>query len=117
MPAFATSASSGSVNAANTASRSLMSTDADRRARHEPRLVAIEQRQPRALGGEPLRDREPDPARRSGDDDVLPLETIHAGESTSAARSEERSASAAAMNVAAATVVDPSTTASTLCVS
>ena len=93
MPAFATSASSGSVNAANTASRSLMSTTRIV-APVERRLVAIEQRQPRALGGEPLGDREPDAARRSGDGDVLPLEAVHAAESTSAARSEERSASA-----------------------
>ena len=70
-------------NAAKTASRSLMSTTrivAPVRAG----LVAVEQRQSRALGREPLRDREPDPFRRSRNDDVLALETIHAGESTSA---------------------------------
>ena len=116
MPALATSASSGSVNAASTASRSLMSTSADRRA-VQVRLVTVEQRQARTLRGEPLGDREPDAARRPGDGDMLPGEPIHVGESTSAARSEDRSASAAITNVAAATVSTASTTASTLCVS
>ena len=66
-----------------------MSTDLVVGARDDvaqARLVAREQRQPRALGGEPLRDRAPDPGPGSGDDDVLPLEAIHAGESTGAAR-------------------------------
>ena len=48
----------------------------------EARLVAGEQRQPRAFGCEPLCDRAPDAGPGAGDDDVLPLEAIHAGEST-----------------------------------
>ena len=102
MPAFATSASSGSSNAARTASRSRMSTDLRRRAGDDvaqPRLVAREQRQARALVGEPLRDRAADARPGAGDDDVLALESLHAGESTAAARNAERSASALATTV------------------
>ena len=76
----------------------------------EARLVAREQRQPRAVAGEALRDRTADPRAGPGDDDVLQV-----AESTAAAaaRSAVRSASAVATIVAIANVFSTSTTAST----
>ena len=72
-----------------TCSRSRMSHRHRRGAGHDvlqARLVAREQRQPGALGGEALRDRAADAGARPGDDDVLAFESLHAGESTVAAR-------------------------------
>ena len=80
------------------------------------RLVAVEQRQARALGREPFRNRETDPL-------AAPVTTTCFPSSDSRGRVYECRAqrgaftSAATTNVAAATVSTASTTASTLCVS
>src|SRR6185369_5398107 len=83
----------------------------------QARLVAGEQRQARTFVGEPPRDRAADAGPRSRDDYVLAFEAIHAGESTGAARSCDRSASALVTKVSTANVASASTTVSTARVS
>ena len=88
IPAFATSASSGSVNAAKTC---VAVADVDRRGSSRPSDVRARSSRSSSVRRAPSAARRsaiasPIPFAGSGDDDVLPLETIHAGESTSAAR-------------------------------
>ena len=84
----------------------------------QPRHVAREQRQARALFGEALRDRAADARPCAGDDGVLAFESLHAGESTAVAlRNVARSASAATTIVSTAAVCTVSTVASTARVS